>query len=184
MNADAKSPDEAETPRARSRMLGSWSIRCSSKEDRDAILAFLAETGFFRDDELLVAAEVLDEALAKGPAGHYQSCTAELAGRPVGWVCFGPTPCTLGTFDIYWIVVDRACQHRGIGAALMRHAEKLIVERGGRLAVVETSSREIYDPTRGFYRKMGYPEAARLKDFYAPGDDKVVYIKRLVSEHT
>ena len=62
----------------------------------------------------------------------------------------------------------------------MRYAEKLIVERGGRLAVVETSSREIYDPTRGFYRKMGYPEAARLKDFYAPGDDKVVYIKRLV----
>jgi len=160
-------------------MASPYAIRCSRQEDRDDILGFVAETGFFRDDELAVAREVLDEALAKGPEGHYQSYTAEEGGRCVGWVCFGPTPCTLGTFDIYWIAVAKERQGRGIGKALVRAAEKAIVERGGRMAVFETSGRTIYDSTRRFYSKLGYREEARLKDFYAPGDDKLIYVKRV-----
>jgi D-alanine-D-alanine ligase len=156
-------------------------IRRSEPRDRDAILSLVAETGFFRPDELAVAQEVLDEALAKGPGGHYESFIAEDGGKPVGWVCFGPTPCTLGTFDIYWIAVALSHQRRGLGAALMRHAEDLISSRDGRMAVVETSGRPIYDPTRRFYARLGYKEAARIADFYAPGDDKIVYTKPLAS---
>jgi D-alanine-D-alanine ligase len=125
-----------------------FTIRRPVKSDRDAILKFVTETGFFRDDEIAVAREVLDDALAKGPDGHYQSYTAHEAGRPVGWICFGPTPCTLGTFDIYWIVVARERQGRGVGAALLRLAEDLIARRGGRITVLETSSRGVYTPPR------------------------------------
>ena len=152
-------------------------IRRSERRDRDPVMALLAQTGFFRPDELVVAQEVLDEALAKGPEGFYESFVAEDAGRTVGWVCIGPTPCTLGTFDVYWIGVAPAAQGRGVGVALMDYAEDLIARRGGRIAVVETSGRAIYDPTRRFYRKLGYHEAARIADFYAPGDAKVVYTK-------
>lgn len=160
-------------------MAPTYTIRYSEPHDRDAVLTFLAATGFFRDDEMTIAAEVLDEANAKGPQGHYQSFVAEEGGQPVGWICIGPTPCTLGTFDIYWMGVTPDRQGKGIGAALLRHAEALIRERGGRLSIIETSGRPIYESTRGFYLKLGYREVARIADFYAPGDAKVMYAKDL-----
>lgn len=154
-------------------------IRWSQPADREPVLNLLASTGLFRPGELDIALEVLDEALRDGQAGHYQSYTAELAGQAVGWVCFGPTPCTEGTFDLYWIAVDVRCQNRGIGRALMRRAEDLIARGGGRLVVVETSGRADYKPTRQFYLGIGYQEASRVADFYTPGDDKITYIKHL-----
>ena len=66
-----------------------------------------------------------------------------LGGQAVGWVCFGQTPCTVGTYDIYWIAVAPGMQGKGVGAALMAKAETLIAQQGGRLAVVETSGRAI-----------------------------------------
>jgi ribosomal protein S18 acetylase RimI-like enzyme len=154
-------------------------IRWSQPEDRDAILALLVQTGAFRPEEIAVAREVLDAALCEGPQGHYQSYTALAGERAVGWVCIGPTPCTVGTFDLYWIAIDPRTQGQGIGTALIAHAEKIAALRGGRLMVVETSGRRAYDAARRFYEKVGYEEQARLTDFYAPGDDKVVYVKRL-----
>ena len=125
------------------------------------------------------ARELLDDALVKGPAGHYQSFTAEIAGKPVGWVCFGPTPCTVGTFDIYWIAVAKGIHRRGLGTALTRHAEDRVRESGGRIVVIETSGRASYRPTQRFYEKLGYRRKGRIPDFYAPGDDKIIYVKDL-----
>jgi D-alanine-D-alanine ligase len=167
------------TPRAPAAGSGPVRIRRTGPRDRPVVLAFLAETGFFRPDELDIAREVLDEALAKGPGGHYQSFVADEAGRAVGWVCFGPTPCTVGTFDLYWIGVAPSRQGCGVGRDLMQFAESAIAPRGGRLVVVETSGRAVYDSTRRFYQTLGYREAARIADFYAPGDAKVVYVKPL-----
>lgn len=156
-------------------------IRWSVAADRNPILDFTLATGFFRPNEMDIAVEVLDDALAKGPGGHYQSYTSEIDGRPAGWVCFGPTPCTEGTFDIYWIVVAPDAQGRGIGRELLDHAEQLIAGRGGRMTVAETAGRDSYEPTRQFYLHRGYHEAARVAEFYAPGDDKVIFVKRLGS---
>jgi D-alanine-D-alanine ligase-like ATP-grasp enzyme/ribosomal protein S18 acetylase RimI-like enzyme len=155
------------------------SIRWSQPEERDAILAIVAQTGAFRPEEVAVAREVLDAALSAGPDGQYQSYTALAGGGVVGWVCFGPTPCTQGTFDLYWLAVDPHGQGRGIGTALVSYVERMAVLRGGRMMIVETAGREAYDAARRFYRKLGYEEHARLTDFYAPSDDKVVYVKRL-----
>ncbi|HUS57407.1 MAG TPA: GNAT family N-acetyltransferase [Planctomycetota bacterium] len=155
------------------------SIRWSQPADRNAILAMLSETDAFRPDEIDVAAEVLDDALAHGDTGHYQSFVAEQDGEVTGWVCFGPTPCTLGTFDVYWIAVTPRKQSKGLGSLLMAHAEKLIKDRGGRLAVVETSGRPSYLASRRFYLAKGYREVSRLRDFYAPDDDKIIYTKEL-----
>jgi D-alanine-D-alanine ligase len=175
----AASRGDATGPRTNSRdpRPVEWKIRWSQPGDREEIMRFLDASGFFRPDELATAQEVLEEALAKGPSGHYQSFTTELDRRAVGWVCYGPTPCTVGTFDIYWLGVAPDLQGRGLGKALVSHAEKLIAESGGRLAVVETSGRKTYDPTRGFYSRMGYRQAACIPNFYAPQDDKVVYVK-------
>ena len=154
-------------------------IRRGEGRDRDVVLDLMRRTTFFRDDEIEVAREVLDEALAHGSDGHYQSYVADADGRAIGWVCFGPTPCCLGTFDIYWIAVDPDVQAKGVGRTLLAHAEELIRQGGGRLAIVETNGQPRYLPTRRFYLRTGYHEAARVADFYSPGDDKVVYAKRL-----
>ena len=154
-------------------------MRFAEQRDREPVLSFLAATGFFRPDELAVAEEVVDSAVAKGPTGHYQSYVSEENGQAVAWVCFGPTPCTLSTFDIYWLAVAPSCQRAGVGKSLLQHAERLIKERGGALSVVETAGRASYDSTRRFYEKCGYQVSARVKDFYAPGDDKIIYTKPL-----
>jgi D-alanine-D-alanine ligase len=154
-------------------------IRCAAASDRPAVLEFIKATNFFRPDEVDVAMEVFDDSIANGPDGCYQSYVIDENEKPIGWVCFGPTPCTLGTFDLYWIAVDPACQAKGYGRILMTFAESQIKKRGGRLVIVETSGRPSYIATRKFYLKIGYLESSRVWDFYAPGDDKVIYIKHL-----
>lgn len=155
-------------------------IRRMRYADRDPLLAMIKETGFFRADEVEIAREVLDTSVAEGDTGHYQTFVAKIGDEPAGWVSFGPTACTMGTYDIYWIVVSPRHQRSGIGRTLMDHAEQLIRQHSGHNIVIETSGRKIYDTTRQFYLKLGYKEAARLKDFYARQDDKVVYMKTLV----
>lgn len=169
----------AKKPRAAHDRNREVSIRMARPSDRDTILIFTDATRFFRAGEVEIAREVLDDSLAQGPDNSYRSFVAELKGKTLGWVCFGPTPCTVGTYDIYWLVVDADYHGKGIGTSLMEHAEKLIGKEGGRLAVVETSSQERYKPTRSFYTMIGYTECSRVKDFYDTGDDKVIYVKRL-----
>lgn len=157
-------------------------VRHTVAADREPILAILHGCAVFRTCEIDIACEVLDDAIRKGPEDHYQSFTAEFDGRPVGWVCFGPTPCTVNAYDIYWIAVDQTLHGKGVGRALLEHSENLIRKRGGRLSVIETSGSARYDATRGFYGKVNYDEVARVRDFYAPQDDKVIYTKVLHAE--
>jgi len=96
-----------------------------------------------------------------------------------GYACFGPTPGTADSFDLYWIAVAPHAQGRGLGGAILARAEAEMAARGARGIYVETSSRGQYLPTRGFYEKHGYVACARLKGFYQAGDDKIIYNKRL-----
>ncbi len=108
----------------------------------------------------------------------YQFVVAEAAGRIVGYACFGTIPLTETTYDLYWIAVHPEYHSHGVGRKLLLHCEQEIARQGGRLVVVETSSRSEYDATRRFYEKtMRYETAAWIKDFYKRGDDKVVYVK-------
>jgi D-alanine-D-alanine ligase len=145
--------------------------------DRDAVRRIVTSTDFFRPDELEVAVELVDERLARGDASGYHFIFAERDGRTVGYACYGPIACTVGSYDLYWIAVDQACQGQGIGRRLLAEAEESIRRAGGRRIYVETSGRPQYDATRRFYERCGYRREACLVDFYAPGDDKVVYMK-------
>lgn len=123
-----------------------------------------------------MAREVLDDGLA-GREPDYLSLTAVFAGRPAGWISYGPVPGTVGTYDIYWLAVDRQIQGRGVGRRLLAAAEADIRQRGGVRAVIETAGQGLYGGTRSFYLKAGYTEAARLANYYDAGDDKVVYLR-------
>lgn len=155
--------------------------RITQQQDRSHVLDILTRTGFFRPDELEIATEVLDDALTEGPQGHYRSvCSVSENGEVLGWICYGPTPCCIGTYDVYWAAVDPRAQGQGIGKRMFAHAEQDIAHRGGRLAIIETSSRELYTPTNRFYLACGYEPKGRIPDFYVIGDDKIIYSKSLV----
>ncbi len=97
----------------------------------------------------------------------------------MGYVCYGPTPMTAGTFDLYWIASDPLVRGQGVGAALVSAMEGDLRRRHGRIIRVETSAMEAYGPTRGFYAAMQYKEESRFRDFYKPGDDLIILCKRL-----
>ena len=94
-------------------------------------------------------------------------------------MCFGPTPLTQGTFDLYWIAVDPACCARGVGTRLLLAAEEVMRSQYGRLVLIETSSGGGYELTRQFYLKNGYTLAETIPDFYRPGEDRVTFTKYL-----
>ncbi|HEU4640969.1 MAG TPA: GNAT family N-acetyltransferase [Gemmatimonadaceae bacterium] len=96
----------------------------------------------------------------------------------VGYACYGPTPATDRTFDLYWIAVDPDAHGTGIGTLLLSEVERRLQGQHARMLVVETSSRSDYAQTRGFYGRRGYTERARVRDFYAPGDDRIILTKR------
>ena len=136
-------------------------------------------TGVFHDHEIDVAVELADERLAEGAASGYHFIFAERDGQTLGYACYGPIACTSGSYDLYWIAVDKSCHGQGLGKALLQEAERLIAGEGGRRVYIETSNRPQYEPTRGFYLRCGYRIDAVLEDFYAPGDGKVIYVKAL-----
>lgn len=145
--------------------------------DLNAVRHMVEATGFFRSDEIDVAVELVAERIARGAPSGYEFLFAEHQGAVVGYACYGPIACTLGSFDLYWIVVDPAWQKLGVGRMLVREVEQRIKDAGGRQIYIETSGREQYAPTRHFYASCGYAIAASLTDFYDQGDDKVIWRK-------
>jgi len=153
-------------------------LRHLTAADRGRIGEITRAVGLFREDEIPVALEVFDEAIRTGGAGSYTVVGADIDGRLTGWICWGPTPCTLGTYDLYWMAVEPALQGAGIGSALLQEMEHRLAG-SARLVIIETAGRPDYGPTRAFYHARGYRPAATIPDFYAPGDDQVVFVKNM-----
>jgi D-alanine-D-alanine ligase len=147
--------------------------------DLAALRRLVAATRVFYPEERQIALELLEERLRRGARSGYEFFFAERAGRLVGYCAWGNVPLTRKSYDLYWIAVAPDSQGQGIGQELMRRAEVAVARRGGGGLYIETSSRAVYARTRKFYRDAGYIEVARLRDFYAPRDHKVVFCKTL-----
>jgi len=147
--------------------------------DVAAVRALVSATGFFDAQEVQIAVELVEETLARGADSGYAFVFAELAGNPVAYSCYGPIPGTQSSFDLYWIAVAPRQQRLGLGKELLLRTEQLACAAGATLVFVETSGRAQYAPTRAFYERMGYRLEATLGDFYAIGDDKLIYSKHL-----
>ncbi|MBN1888662.1 MAG: GNAT family N-acetyltransferase [Thermoflexales bacterium] len=150
-------------------------------EEVDAIRAIIRGVGAFDDEEVMIGDELVREYLSRGAlASGYTFLSCRSDGRVLGFACYGPRALTHGnTFDLYWIAVDKSAQGRGAGGALLQRVAQAVQAMGGRLIIAETSGRADYLPTRRFYETHGYERAATIPDFYAPGDDLVVYVQRL-----
>ena len=155
-----------------------------TSDDRQRVEEILLATGAFRDAEVGVALELFDETFPSPPKTDPSPLDGYLflgAFTPedelIGYACYGTTPDTDRTWDLYWIAVDPSAQGTGSGTTLLSEVERRLRELHARMLVVETSSRTDYASSRRFYETRGYTEAARVRDFYAPADDRIIFTK-------
>jgi ribosomal protein S18 acetylase RimI-like enzyme len=171
-----KEDDHTNTPR------NEVLIRPLEPRDRSSIENMVVSSGKFSEVEIATAMELVDEALKGGEEGGYIFAVLETvtpSTKVRGYACYGPIPLTEGAYDLYWIVVDPASQGTGLGRQLLQHVERDVLSRGGRMVLIETSSQESYGATVRFYERGGYFLAARIRNFYKIGDDKLVFQKEL-----
>jgi GNAT superfamily N-acetyltransferase len=151
-----------------------------SSDDVRIIGALLELTGFFHSYEIDVARELAALNCEQGAeASGYHFIIAEESGTMLGYCCYGLNPCTESSYDLYWIAVHKNHMKQGIGRKLMAMAEDAVAGLEGTILWLETSGRALYEPTRAFYTALKYDKVAVMPDFYAPGDDKVVFMKRI-----
>src|SRR5579884_2787527 len=144
-------------------------IRPTKAEDTPTLLRLTEATGVFKPHEVVALNEVLDDYHAAGHAAGHRSVTLEEHGVIVGFAYYAPAAMTDRTWYLYWIAVVKGRQGGGQGSRLLRHVEDDARAQGARLLFIETSSLPHYEPTRRFYLKHGYENAAALRDYYADG---------------
>jgi ribosomal protein S18 acetylase RimI-like enzyme len=145
--------------------------------DLAGLRELVATLDVFSPTERRVALELLEERLRNGEPSGYFFVFADVGNELAGYTAWGPVPMTASSFDLYWIAVHPRYQRLGIGRELLAETERVIALRGGGRLYIETSARAPYARTRSFYSRAAYREVARLEDFYAEGDAKIIYCK-------
>lgn len=153
------------------------SLRPAVSDDFAAIVDLSRSTGVFTAEELDSLADDLTTCFPEN--GDRLTVAVDTSGSLLGFIQYSPAPITQGTYYIYWIAVAKRAHGRGVGQALLASAEKDLRETAGRLIVIETSAKPAYNSTRSFYLGRGYELAGRISNYYADGDDKCVFLKRL-----
>ncbi|AKJ05858.1 ribosomal protein S18 acetylase RimI-like enzyme [Archangium gephyra] len=154
--------------------MAEYKIRPITREDMPALKAVIDGTGLFPSEML----DGMATGFFSGEAGNDFWLTVE-DGAPVAVAYYVPERMTQGTWNLLLIAVHPEWQGRGLGAALMAHVERHLAARGERVLLVETSGLPSFEGTREFYRRIGYEQEARIRDFYQAGEDKIVFRKAL-----
>ncbi len=149
-------------------------IRLPVKSDLADIKLVLKDTDLF-------PVEMLEEMMAPffdDPQSRERWLVCENTdGRVFGFSYVRPEPLTEGTWNLLAIGFRREHKGHGHGKQLIANIEHdLSAER---VLIVETSGLEEFATTRSFYEKCGYEQEAIIRDYWARGDDKVIYRKAL-----
>ncbi len=153
-------------------------IRNNPKQsDLSAVRNILESSGYFYDHEITVALELVQETLDDKENSTYRFIFADDDDRTIGFTCYGLIPCTVASYDLYWIAVHEDYRGKGIGRIILDETESIISGENGHQLFIETSNRPLYHSTRSFYLKAGFTETVVIKDFYDMNDDKVIYSK-------
>ncbi len=146
----------------------------TTEDDIPALQGVLDATGLF-------PGEMLPDMLAPFLAGEGEAfwLTCRLDGAAAGFCYTVPEDMTEGTWNMLALAIRPDLQGRRLGTALVAAAERHLAARGQRILIIDTSGTDDFAPTRRFYARNGYGEEARIRDFWAAGDDKVVFRKAL-----
>lgn len=107
----------------------------------------------------------------------FLTCSAE--GRIVGFCYAKAEALAGGTWNMLALALLPSLQRKAYGSGLVCHLEERLRARDRRVLIVDTSAADAYSRTRAFYLKNAYVEEARIRDFWAKGEDKIVFWKAL-----
>ena len=155
-------------------------ISTATEADKDQITNITAQAGVFNQEEVDSVPAMFDEYLRYGAEGSgYHFIVYREGEQVLGYAIYGFRDLTDGVYDLYWIAVDPSARRKSVGRKLLSACEEAVREAGGRMVIAETSGTAEYEPTREFYVRTGYKAEAVIKDFYKPGDDLYIFIKRI-----
>lgn len=164
--------------------MGEATVRTAVGDDLATIKNIAVAAEMFSVEEVEFFDEMFAGWLDGSLEGHHWLVATDDGGAVVAAANYAPEPFADRMWNLYFIAVEPRVQGQGIGAALMARAESDLTMMGddvARVLVVETSSTDQYKLTRQFYAQLGYDEEARIRQFYGPEDDKVVFWKSLVA---
>ena len=150
-------------------------VRPPTSDDVETIGAIADATGLF-PSELLP--DLIAGFLAPEPSED-RWLVREAGGRVVGFCYAVPEQLADGTWNMLAIGVEPSRQGGGIGGDLTAGLEEDLRDAGARILLADTSGTDAFRRTRRFYAERGYEEEARIRDFWADGDDKVTFRKAL-----
>ena len=153
--------------------------RATRPGDLPDVIALAEATGLFPPEGLAALRAMLEQHLAGPVEADGAFWVTDDEGGPVGVAYCEPERMTDRTWNLQFIAVHPTRQRAGRGAGLLRHVIHVLRERRGRILLVDTSGQPGFDHVRSFYRKAGFREEARVRDFYQAGDDKVTFWKAL-----
>lgn len=153
-------------------------IRPAKPDDTETIMNLAKAIGLFEEEELEELGDMLG-GYFEDSLGEGHSWVVCDDGGVLGVGYFAPEQYADGVYNLYFIAVHPKYQGKGYGTTIISYVEKTLKEKGQRLLLVETSGLPNFEMTRKFYRKQGYEEEARIRDFYKPGDDKIIFRKPL-----
>lgn len=153
-------------------------IRPIIPNDTAALIALVEAIGLFQPNQLDELGAMLADYFSDNSDSD-RFWIADDDNGPVGIAYCESEPMTDQTWNLQLIAIRPDRQGQGRGTVLMRYVEQTLTARGGRMLLVETSGLPSFERTRAFYRKCGYDEEARIRDFYKAGEDKIVYRKAL-----
>ena len=154
-------------------------IRETSPDDTEQLIRIAIEVEMFPAEASGFLEEMFSTHFASGDSEGHVCLTDAEDGEPCVMAYARPVEATDGTWNLLMIAVAPGKQGRGRGRALMESVEATLTKRGERLLLVETSGLESYAKTRRFYAGCGYTETARVPDYYAAGEDMVLFRKSL-----
>lgn len=154
-------------------------IRKMEHTDANKLRTLLEGIDEFTKEEIVVAMELIEIAASNEKQKDYNVFVYDEEGEISGYYCAGKRPLTESVYDLYWIVTDPKRQRKGVGKALLNHAEKFVKSENGKLILAETSSQESYGAAQEFYKKNNYSLLAEIKDFYKKNDNLLIFGKYL-----
>lgn len=153
-------------------------------DDVSAIKSIAVNTGLFESEEVVMFDSMIAGYLDGRLDDDVWLVLEGEGGTVVAAAYYAPEPFSDRVWNLYFLGVDPNRQGRGAGASLVSTVEDALRAKGeeaARVLIVETSGVPGFEPTRQFYRGLGFDEEACIREFYGPGDDKIVYWKSLVA---
>ncbi len=158
-------------------------VRPANTRDVAAIHGLAVDNGMFPPDDMAGFDDMLRGYLDGSLDQHRWIVADDAVGRLAGSAYYAPEPFADRVWNLYFLAVHPDRHRAGLGTTLVRHVEqtsRTAGEQVARVLIVETSSSDDYEGARRLYEREGFDREARVREFYGPGDDKVVFWKSLL----